>query len=1170
MRNNFLLLIFLLNAQFLMAQIPANDDLCNALLIQLSDSCTISPNGDNTGATAQAGEPKADCLIGTPNSVWFKFVAPPSGLVRINTQNAFTGTLDDTQIALYELAGNDCNQLADLKEIACNQDVSPPVLLNSEIPSVSLTSGETYYISVSGWNDGEGTFCINVDEIFSPSNDLLCDAVPIVVGGSCNGNPNGDNTGATAETGEPKPDCFVEGPNSVWYTFLGPASGYVTISTDIDVGGTNPDTEIALYTAANPNCPDMSELIPITCNQDGGTNLRFASKIRLAPAPTGEKMFIQVSGWNDSEGSFCLEVLEAPDPGPGPPNNQLCNAKTLNLNEPCFGAVENVFNALFEVGEPYPDCFDGELNSVWYQFTVPPSGLLEIRTDKPVGGSEFDTQMALYRLPGGNCNDLTKLELITCDQDGGKQLTNNAAIFTDELSPGEMIFVQVASQDTGGTFCIELNEITRPVNDIACNAIDVEVDGQVRDFNNFLGTTQAGEGTIAPNIVGDCNASNGWCVNNGMGRTVWFSFEAPSTGALNIDLCNGGVGTDFDTRIAVYEVDNCNNFASYQIVGANDDLFDCDFASQLELNCLQPGQTYYLMVTGFPFQQGIFGLSMTALNPAPLAISANTILPYCPDGNSGVIGLTTSGGTPPYAYAWSNGDTTSEINELLAGDYMVEVSDACGVADSLSVTIPDSSSTFTASVIDDQQICAGDSVQLNANPNGGLPHFPENAFGQILNEKGLFRLNTSSPETPVEVAEIEGKYFASDFGPGGMYVIEVDENLLQRMDTVTGRLTNIGKPIPAFNHIWSGLAWDEQGEQMYGISVNQGGAGSKLYKIDHTNGQLSDTLDMRIPFPIWLAINDRGDFYTMDIDTDSLYEINSATGALRGIGPIGFDANFAQDADFDPVTGDLVMATMNNNDQFQAINELRIVNLNDGSTRFIGEINTGLGQMTTFAISRHNFTGDYEYQWTPGIGLNANDIQDPWASPPTSTDYEVSITDACGTVIQQTVSVQVSNIMIDFDQMPDSTGGIGNLLASASGGVSPYSYQWAGGETTDQLTGIPSGIYTVTVTDSLGCAATDSIDFIISSTVRELAGIQDLRIFPNPTQASLNLVIRLKKPTQLDFAMLDLRGRELWNSSPSKSNFVQETISLADFPKGMYILQIQTEAGRISQRIWVQ
>lgn len=50
----------------------------------------------------------------------------------------------------------------------------------------------------------------------------------------------------------------------------------------------------------------------------------------------------------------------------------------------------------------------------------------------------------------------------------------------------------------------------------------------------------------------------------------------------------------------------------------------------------------------------------------------------CHNGSNGAIQLITSGGTPPYSYTWSHGASSSEIQNLSAGTYQVQVSDAQG------------------------------------------------------------------------------------------------------------------------------------------------------------------------------------------------------------------------------------------------------------------------------------------------------------------------------------------------------------------------------------------------------------------------------------------------------------------------------------------------------------
>src|SRR5690606_38890886 len=83
---------------------------------------------------------------------------------------------------------------------------------------------------------------------------------------------------------------------------------------------------------------------------------------------------------------------------------------------------------------------------------------------------------------------------------------------------------------------------------------------------------------------------------------------------------------------------------------------------------------------------------------APPAISIGliaTTLPSCQGGADGSLGTTISGGTPPYAYAWTGPNGPMGISQNLtgigAGTYMLTVTDAlgCVATGNITLTSPD-------------------------------------------------------------------------------------------------------------------------------------------------------------------------------------------------------------------------------------------------------------------------------------------------------------------------------------------------------------------------------------------------------------------------------------------------------------------------------------------------
>ncbi|RMG23930.1 MAG: hypothetical protein D6730_13490, partial [Bacteroidetes bacterium] len=1028
------------------AQTPSNDDFCNALPLQVDAGCMGMANGSNRNASLQSGEPIPACFAQNPATVWFSFVAPPSGRATITTLTNFTGTNDDTEIALYAFADTNCNNLSALQELACSQDRGFFGPFLSVISNISLTPGQTYYVQVSGRNGTQGDFCLEVNSVNPPPNDDICDAFPLEVGAVCD-SINGDNTGANAQAGEPVPACFGNGANSVWYTFTGPPSGFVTISTDFVLGraDANPDTEIGFYLAPNGECSNFDELVLIACSQDEGTAVNFAGYLSLAPAPAGETFYVQVSGWDGAEGTFCLEVHEADPPPPAlSPNDSLCNAQPIVVGESCTQPNGDNTGAFFELGEPKPGCFRGApVRSVWFSFVAPASGLVEIRTDHDVGGTLENTEIALYALEGGDCDSLHKLQLIGCDQDRGwPPLDFNSLLYADSLQGGATYYIQVASRDTTGSFCMEVFEGTRPENDSACLATALPVDGQVRFFDNLFGTVQQGESQIFPPLQEDCGSFEGWCLDTTSLQSVWFTFEAPPSGALLIDLCNQGSGTQIDTRIAVYQADKCDDFGSYRLIGANDDLRDCAFASQLPLYCLEPGETYYLMVDGFITAQGVFGISLHEIPISPITASFVTESPYCPGAAKGFVDLSLSGGVTPFTYQWSNGSTTEDLLEVVPGTYTVIATDRCGEVDTATVELVDEANVLLADAGKDVAICKGEAVQLGGAPTAseGLPFLRDRGYTIDVVSGSFMRHDLNFPQSLLRVAGgFEGSFFAGDFGPGAFYALDSDNFTLVRIDSITGRKIVVGETAIAEGHIWTGLAWNAVHNLFYALSTNSGRA--VLYAIEPHSARTLPLAVLDINVPIWLAIDPQGKAYTMDIERDSLYALDLSSGRTTAIGDVGFSANFAQDADFDPVSGLLYLAAINE-DSGTPVAELRLADLNTGMTVPLGTFGNGSGQFSAYGISGHVFEGKYRYAWEPADGLSETDVPNPVASPQQSTDYVVTVTDICGQPRRDTVSVFVSELNLDFATTTDDGTGNATATVQVSGGVPPYQYAW--------------------------------------------------------------------------------------------------------------------------------
>ena len=121
-----------------------------------------------------------------------------------------------------------------------------------------------------------------------------------------------------------------------------------------------------------------------------------------------------------------------------------------------------------------------------------------------------------------------------------------------------------------------------------------------------------------------------------------------------------------------------------------------------------------------------------------------------------------------------------------------------------------------------------------------------------------------------------------------------------------------------------------------------------------------------------------------------------------------------------------------------------------------------------------------------------------------SGTYSVTATDANGCTASQVTSVTVTPILVDsmytHVNQPTCLGNNGSITIepSFSNGTGPYTFVWSVSGTDSILTGLSSGSYSVTFTDSHGCVGTEtfylntiSISVYISASTTPTCGASD-------------------------------------------------------------------------------
>ncbi|MBI5539178.1 MAG: PKD domain-containing protein [Bacteroidia bacterium] len=83
-----------------------------------------------------------------------------------------------------------------------------------------------------------------------------------------------------------------------------------------------------------------------------------------------------------------------------------------------------------------------------------------------------------------------------------------------------------------------------------------------------------------------------------------------------------------------------------------------------------------------------------------LSVNLNTQSPTTIGGNDGFIETSVAGGTPPYSYSWSNGQTTANIYNLSSGVYTLNIIDANSCNFTYSTQLYEPYDTLGGSIVD--------------------------------------------------------------------------------------------------------------------------------------------------------------------------------------------------------------------------------------------------------------------------------------------------------------------------------------------------------------------------------------------------------------------------------------------------------------------------------------
>lgn len=186
-------------------------------------------------------------------------------------------------------------------------------------------------------------------------------------------------------------------------------------------------------------------------------------------------------------------------------------------------------------------------------------------------------------------------------------------------------------------------------------------------------------------------------------------------------------------------------------------------------------------------------------------------------------------------------------------------------------------------------------------------------------------------------------------------------------------------------------------------------------------------------------------------------------------------------------------------------------------------------------------------------------------------NYSITIVDgdACSSNLAAVVNGPAALNASTSSVTDETIGGDGAINISVTGGTPNYTYAWTGPNgftaSTEDISGLEDGTYSVTITDDNGCTTTIN-NIVVMPGTNSIDEVEEslFVVYPNPTNGIVNIV--MKNPTVNDIAIrvTDFTGRMVYNSDLEGLSFSIDLSSAAD---GTYFLHVVTGQKRTTEPI---
>ena len=434
----------------------------------------------------------------------------------------------------------------------------------------------------------------------------------------------------------------------------------------------------------------------------------------------------------------------------------------------------------------------------------------------------------------------------------------------------------------------------------------------------------------------------------------------------------------------------------------------------------------------------------------------------CSRGRSGGVELTVTGGTTPYTFRWSNGNTLKDLLAVPKGEYSVNVEDSRGCTfDPLSFTIAEESAiemTFETK----EPTCFGDSNGsiLLKSVTGGVPPY-DYLWSNGQTSKDLHNVTSGSYTVTITDANKCTVSQSILLGPERGLDIEVNKTDVSCKGFADGAITlNVFGGSGQYTYAWG-----------HGVTTkNLAGIRAGVYTVkvtDKENGCSSEsTINIGEPsLPLSLSV-DHTDKLTCFGDTDGTATAKPA-GGTKPYSYVWNNGQRTQKASGLKAGTHNVLVTDFNGCSRQYAFEIKQPEA-PISVKASGKMHLDCPGDTdgSIAVKVSGGEGKYRLRWNNGV------VADRLTNLKAG-DYTLTVTDGRGCVHEEVLTVTepkplriARSVVNDVKCFGDRNG---SIEIEAAGGTGDYTYRWSNGSTDKNLIGVGTGNYTVTVTDAKGC-----------------------------------------------------------------------------------------------------